>query len=443
MLSDQGYAVMKIGDTDEDETSEEGEEVAKQTFYRKDFEKKFFSEPTNRTFCEALLKHALRDPVSGEMGKTLVFAVSQNHASKLTQILNELAGSMFPDKYQSNFAVQVTSQIPDAQQCTINFTNNNLLGSANFIETYKTCKARVCVTVGMMTTGYDCPDILNLALVRPIFSPSDFVQIKGRGTRKFSFLELLSDPELKGWVAEPHKKHFKLFDFFANCEYFEEKFNYDEVLQRPRPSEGGGGPDPPPPPPVGLHENTQDDLNSTVHETAIGLDGMKIDRMFFEQFEEKLKEDPILKEQVEAERWEQAVEYVINHLFDKPAEYFNLEKLRKAAGVDRRLSLREILQKAFGFIPSFKSKDELLEEAFDQFVLDNKPEDASHIVAMKYFFKAYVTDGEIRQIIEDNRLTELNTHPGFSMADFRAVPPEWRNRIPEYVKDYVPLNQFM
>ena len=167
-----------------------------------------------------------------------------------------------------------------------------------------------------------------------------------------------------------------------------------------------------------------------MHETAIGLDGMKIDRMFFEQFEEKLKEDPILKEQVEAERWEQAVEYVINHLFDKPAEYFNLEKLRKAAGVDRRLSLREILQKAFGFIPSFKSKDELLEEAFDQFVLDNKPEDASHIVAMKYFFKAYVTDGEIRQIIEDNRLTELNTHPGFSMADFRAVPPEWRNRIP-------------
>jgi type I restriction enzyme R subunit len=40
---------------------------------------------------------------------------------------------MFPGKYQSDFAVQVTSQIPDAQQFTINFTNNNLLGSANFL----------------------------------------------------------------------------------------------------------------------------------------------------------------------------------------------------------------------------------------------------------------------------------------------------------------------
>ncbi len=83
---------------------------------------------------------------------------------------------IFPNKYQSDFAVQVTSQITDAQQFTSNFTNNNLLGTANFLETYRTSKARVCVTVGMMTTGYDCPDLLNLGLFRPIFSPTDFIQ---------------------------------------------------------------------------------------------------------------------------------------------------------------------------------------------------------------------------------------------------------------------------
>ena len=94
-----------------------------------------------------------------------------------------MADKMFPGKYQSDFAVQVTSQIPDAQQFTINFTNNKLLGSANFLPNYRTSKARVCVTVGMMTTGYDCPDLLNLGLFRPIFSPTDFIQIKGRGTR--------------------------------------------------------------------------------------------------------------------------------------------------------------------------------------------------------------------------------------------------------------------
>jgi len=83
-------------------------------FYQKDFEKKFFSENTNRVFCEIFLNHALRDPVSGEIGKSIVFAVSQNHAARITQILNELADGMFPGKYHSDFAVQVTSLIPDA-----------------------------------------------------------------------------------------------------------------------------------------------------------------------------------------------------------------------------------------------------------------------------------------------------------------------------------------
>lgn len=39
----------------------------------------------------------------------------------------------------------------------------------------------------MMTTGYDCPDLLGVTLLRPVFSPADFVQMKGRGTRKCDF----------------------------------------------------------------------------------------------------------------------------------------------------------------------------------------------------------------------------------------------------------------
>jgi hypothetical protein len=47
-----------------------------------------------------------------------------------------MADRMFPGRYQSNFAVQVTSQIPDAQKFTIKFANNNLLGSGNFLPAY-------------------------------------------------------------------------------------------------------------------------------------------------------------------------------------------------------------------------------------------------------------------------------------------------------------------
>ncbi|RRQ20747.1 DEAD/DEAH box helicase family protein [Thiohalobacter thiocyanaticus] len=443
LLSDEGYAVLAVNEDEED---------AEQTFYHKDFEKKFFSESTNRLFCETLLKNALSDPISGEIGKMIVFGVSQNHAAKLTQILNELADVLFPGKYQSDFAVQVTSLIPEAQQYTINFTNNNLLGSANFMESYRTSKARVCVTVGMMTTGYDCPDLLNLALMRPVFSPQDFVQIKGRGTRKHNFIEQLFDPALKEQIGSQEKTRYKLFDFFANCEYFEETFDYDEVIKLPRPrqgaGEGGDGPEPPPPPPPGgTYEYGGTDHISRFGEHHVGEQGMKIDRMFFNRFEDTAREDDSLKALIDSERWDQAIEYVHTHLFDKPEEYFNLDKLRRAAGVDRRLSLREILEKVFGLIAGFKSKDELLEDEFDKLLLDLSPEEleqhADAIVALKNYFKAYATDSRLRDIIEHKRFTELNVNPSFSMADFKAVPQEWRGRIPHYIKDYLSLNQFM
>ncbi|MEN9435368.1 MAG: hypothetical protein RIR09_23 [Pseudomonadota bacterium] len=455
LLSDQGYAAVVINE------AAEGEQSSEQRFKQKSFEKKFFSDATNRVFCETLMQHGLRDPISAEFGKTIVFAVSQAHAAKLTQLLNELADKAYPGRYQSDFAVQVTSSIADAQQFTINFTNNNLLGSANGLPAYKTSKARVCVTVGMMTTGYDCPDLLNLALMRPVFSPSDFVQIKGRGTRKHDFREQLQDESLKAQVQTPHKTAYKLFDFFANCEYFEDKFNYDEVLKLPRPGVGAGlddgegptgpGPGPGPEEPgSGHYHHTAADAVTAQEETQIGFQGMKIDRMFFEKFEDTVKANPVVAAQVSNAQWDQAIDYITTELFDKPNDYFNLDKLRRAAGVDRRLGLREILEKAFGFITGFKSKDELLEVEFEKFLLDQQnatgfsaDSTASAVQAMKYYFKAYATDHHLREIIEAGQLTSLNVYPAFGMSDFKAVPPVWRTRIPEYVKDYVPLNQFM
>jgi type I restriction enzyme R subunit len=440
LLSDEGYAVVT--------PASEGD-AEQESFFQKDFEKKFFSEATNRLFCQTFLKNALRDPVSGELGKSIVFAVSQNHAAKLTQHLNELADAFWPGKYQSDFTVQVTSLIPDAQQYTLNFTNNNLLGSANFLDAYKTSKARICVTVGMMTTGYDCPDILNLGLMRPIFSPSDFVQIKGRGTRKHDFLEQLVDKQLKDAIlaaGKQEKAQYKLFDFFANCEYFEEKFNYDEILKLPRPGAGEAGGDTTIGP-GGEYIHGGGDAIAHFAEEPVGAQGMKIDRMFFEGFENTVKADPLVQQKVDSEQWDQAIDYVTTHLLDQPAEYYTLDKLRRAAGVDRRLTLREILEKIFGLIPGFKSKDELLDDEFQKFILDQSPDalskHADAIVALKYFFKAYATDGCLRDIIEEGKFTDLNVHPAFSMTDFKAVPKEWRDKIPEYVKDYVSLNQFM
>jgi len=435
LLSDEGFVVEFKDDEGEDQ---------KETYKQREFEKRFFSPATNQLLCKTFLEKALRDPVSGEIGKSIVFAVSQKHAATLAQIFNEMADRMFPRKYQSDFAVQVTSQIADAQQMTINFTNNNLLGSANFLPAYKTSKTRICVTVGMMTTGYDCPDVLNLGLFRPIFSPTDFIQIKGRGTRKHDFREQLFDDSIKENVKNPEKAAFKLLDFFANCEYFEEKFNYDEVLKLPVPKtkEGGGGGGGGPVVSGGIHEHLGEDILSTINEEAVGYAGMRIDREFYAKFENTVRDNDFIAASVESGQWDRVIDYVNKEVFDKPTEYYNLDKLRKAAGVDRRLTLREILEKIFGLIPRFKSKDELLEEEFSKFVADYKPEEAETIPAIKTYFKAYATSDQIRHIIESGHLTDLATNPVFSTKDFKAVPKKYRTLIPEYIKDYVSLNQF-
>ncbi|MCL4497279.1 MAG: DEAD/DEAH box helicase family protein [Deltaproteobacteria bacterium] len=426
LLSEKGYSLMI--------ENEEGVEE-EQTFYQKDFERKFFSDKTNQIFCKTFLDNALKDMISDEIGKSIVFCISQKHASKITQILNQFADLLWPGKYNSDFAVQITSNIQDVQQFTINFSNNNLNGHTKWLEAYKSSKTRVCVTVGMMTTGYDCQDILNICLMRPIFSPTDFIQIKGRGTRKFTFNYKDADNE----QIRVEKETFKLFDFFANCEYFEEKYDYDQVLKLPIKSGAGT---------EIVNGVAADEVNiftpdplKTFSEKAIGLAGMKVDWKFFEKFENTVKNNSKVKEKYEQGDIKGAEDYIKSEIFDKPEDYFNLEKLRKAIKSDRRITLKEFIEKIFGGINEFKTKDELLEEEFEKFMIIYKPEN-KYILPIKNYLKAYITDFEIRDIVETKQYARFATNPKVSIKDFRDLNG-YREIIPEYVKDYVSINTFM
>ena len=173
----------------------------------------------------------------------------------------------------------------------------------------------------------------------------------------------------------------------------------------------------------------------------IGLDGMKIDRMLFQKFEEKVTGDATVQALVEDDRWEQAAAYVVEHLLDKPTEFFTLDKLRKAAGVDRRLGLREILEKVFGRISRFKSKEELLEDEFNKFLFANHDRRKSSTwPPCATSSRRMPPTRRSARFWTASELTELNTNATLGMADFKAVPEPWRKRIPEYIKDYVPLN---
>lgn len=444
LLSKEGYNVLV--NLAVSETEEVQAEVAyKQTH----FERKFFSEKTNRLFVKTFMDNALKDPLSGEFGKSLVFAVSQNHAARLTQYLNEYAHKVYPDKYKSDFAVQVTSNVANSQQMTVDYSNDKLLGYSQWtkqnedLQAYKTSKARVCVTVGMMTTGWDCPNILNLALMRPIFSPTEFIQIKGRGTRICKFENRNKSDFGEEEVTSVDKTAFKLFDFFAVCEYFEEEYAYDQVLKLPSIKEQMDTPVPDGKvkPKRGEYEYTEEDVIVNIKEEQIGYTGMKIDRMFFQQFESKMKGDAEIAQLVEQGNIENATGIALDKYIDIPEEYFTLDKLRKALKIDRRITMRELLELIF-FGNEIKDKTTLLEEEFVKFLSSVDISEMTDINALRYFFYAYITDPEVKKVIDQKEYTELYHNATFTIEDFSRVDDSMRLRIPEYIKTYITLSKF-
>ena len=428
LLSEQGYIFESI-----DEDGNDFEE----TFRRKDFEKNFFNENTNKIFCETFLKHAMRDPYTGEIGKTLVFCVSQNHAAKITQILNVMADKIFPNQYNSDFAVQVTSNVQDSQGMTINFRNNSLNGQSKTTPHYRTSKTRVCVTVGMMSTGYDCTDIQNICMMRPVYSPSEFIQIKGRGTRKCDFSQSwITKSEIPDTI-EPNKEQFNLLDFFGNYEYFEKDFDYDEVLKLPsKPSESKEPTDEPPP-----HfefVSTELDPLAELKEIVISDQGMKIDRNIYRSFRNKVIENSTIKDLVNQQNFDEAETCLKNMILDKPKEFFTIEKLRKSLGLDRGLTVPELLLYTFGHIEHIPNQRECLEDEFDKLDKALKPDDSVYSSA-KEVFEAYAVDDAFRDIIDSKRFAELGVHP--SGDAFRKLTRELKENIPSYIKQNVNLER--
>ena len=155
---------------------------------------------------------------------------------------------------------------------------------------------------------------------------------------------------------------------------------------------------------------------------------------------------------IEALRWELSIEQCSPELRealgqDHPEPYREyLRETRQRLKATRHWLAEKLRGADADDSQAIKSKDELLDDEFQKFLLDQPPETlskhAAAIVALQYFFKAYATDSRLRDTIEQRRFTDLNVNPAFTMADFKAVPKEWRERLPEYIKDYVSLNLF-
>lgn len=296
-----------------------------------DLERKIFTPERNRIMCDEFLEHCQKEP-DGKIGKSIVFAVNQTHATTLTKILNEI---------RPGIAVTITSRIPDASSIAKEFRDGKR-------------KERIAVSVDMLSTGYNCTDLLNIVLMRPVFSPTDYIQIKGRGTRLFTF-------RYDGKTYEKKDIRYSILDFCGVGEYFEDKYDYTIPLPLPKPKggdepqpptprptpgpgiTGGTGPGPeqppvPPRPPKEIPIWTGRDMVVSEEMRIVGPEGEKVDVMTFRGLFEKdvqefAEKDAEFKEAV-ANEDDDAVETILQErFFHRPEMYYSVDKLIRAYDV--------------------------------------------------------------------------------------------------------------
>ena len=138
---------------------------------------------------------------------------------------------------------------------------------------------------------------------------------------------------------------------------------------------------------------------------------------------------------------EEAEEFTKKNIFDKPRYFLNLDKIRKLFGIDRRLNVREFLQYAFGDKDTFEMKDDLLELEWNKFHEIHEVSQ-EHFGPTKMFFKAYITDDKVREIIESRQIGRFNTESSFRFDEYQRLNG-YKTIVPQYIKDYVSLNTFI
>lgn len=173
---------------------------------RDEVDKRIFNRDTNRLILRNLMEHGIKDATGSRVGKTIVFARNYEHA----KLLKAEFDKEFP-QYGGEFCQLVTSHDPGALHLIGVFKNP----ASDFT---------IAVSVDMLDTGVDVPEVVNLVLAKPVYSYAKFWQMIGRGTR---LCENLFGPG-------KDKEKFVVFDHWGNFEWFGEK--YKQVEPKPAKS---------------------------------------------------------------------------------------------------------------------------------------------------------------------------------------------------------------
>ncbi len=167
-------------------------------FDAKEIDDAVFNLDTNRVILRNLMDNGIRDGDGQLPGKTIIFARNIDHA----RLLNELFDEMYP-QFAGKLCRVIHSQEPRAEELIDQFKGKTDL--------------RIAVSVDMLDTGIDVPEVVNLVFAKPVKSKVKFWQMIGRGTR---LCLNLFGPGL-------HKSEFLIFDHWGNFAFHD--LNVDEV----------------------------------------------------------------------------------------------------------------------------------------------------------------------------------------------------------------------
>lgn len=142
---------------------------------------------------EHLMTRGLKVAGGDRLGKTIIFAKNQDHAEFIAERFN----ANYPH-FKGEFARVITFKTPYAQSLIDNFSQ-------------KDKEPHIAISVDMLDTGIDVPEVVNLVLFKIVRSKTKFWQMIGRGTRLC--------PDLFGLGQD--KQFFYLFDYCQNLEFFQ------------------------------------------------------------------------------------------------------------------------------------------------------------------------------------------------------------------------------
>ena len=160
---------IKYKDLTEDQKrqlEEDGEEPELFNYENHHIDRQIFNRDTNRAILRNLMENGILDETGQTPGKSIIFARNHNHAVLLAEIFDEL----YP-QYGGKFCRIIDNYDPRAEQLIDDF------------KSHKNSDPRIAISVDMLDTGIDVPEIVNLVFAKPIRSLVKFEQMIGRGTR--------------------------------------------------------------------------------------------------------------------------------------------------------------------------------------------------------------------------------------------------------------------